>query len=237
MLIDQSLPRYFFPLYTLLPILTFWTTSSIFYFGGFDSEKNISNPKNTVTLKGTLIRMIQLHILQILSLLPMEAGYLMDPDKIHGCRLRYIMAGILLLDIIEYTVHRLYHTFPFLYQHVHKTHHEMKTPWSFGCLYNSYTEAVLTSLVISAFFFPIFQFTLEEFTYVTTIGVFWTCMDHCDYFDHVSFLGRKEHHRQHHEININKNFQQPFFIFLDNLFGTKLSIQPALTRPFFDSDR
>jgi len=209
------------PFYTILPICTFWTFSLFLYFSGFDSRENIENNKNTVTFRETCIRMIQLNVLHVMSILPMEYGLSLFPLEIEGVRFSYLIFGILLLDTIEYFAHYTYHKIPFLYHYVHKTHHAMKTPWSCGALYNSFSESILTSGLIAICFLLIFRFTLAEFTYVTTLGIIWTCMDHCDYFDHLTILGRKEHHRKHHEINIECNYQQPFFTFWDYALNTK----------------
>jgi len=205
---------------TLLPILTFWTVSSFFYFAGLDSVASMQNPKNSVSVRKTLWRMLQLNLLQIATTLPYEWG-LLNMNPIYGFRWTYFIGGIFLLDTIEFFMHYGYHSHPWLYRHFHKTHHEMKTSFSFGALYNSFPEALLTGGIIGLLFLHVFQFTLEEFSYVTTLGTLFTCIDHCEYFDHFYWLGRREYHKKHHEFG-NGNYQQPFFTFWDILFNTEL---------------
>ena len=208
-------------LLSLLPIFTFWTVSFFLYFGGFDSVANMQNPKNSVTVRQTLFRMVQLQFLQIVTTLPVEWGFVPIPAEVYGFRCWYFLGGIFLLDTIEFFVHYAYHANPWLYRHFHKTHHEMKTSFSFGALYNSIPEALLTGGIIGFLFLHVFQFTLQEFSYVTTLGTILTCIDHCEYFDHVYWLGRREFHKKHHESG-QGNYQQPFFTFWDVLLRTNI---------------
>lgn len=208
-------------LLSLLPIFTFWTVSFFFYVTGFDSVANMQNPKNSVTVRKALCRMVQLQFLQILTTLPVEWGLVPISAGVYGFRWWYFIGGIFLLDTIEFFMHYAYHSNPWLYRHFHKTHHEMKTSFSLGALYNSIPEAVLTGAIIGLFFLHLFQFTLQEFSYVTTLGTIFTCIDHCEYFDHVYWLGRREFHKKHHEYG-QGNYQQPFFTFWDVLLRTKI---------------
>lgn len=208
---------------TVVPIVTFWVGCSLCYFGGLDSEKNIHNPKNQVTLKGTLKRMVSLHVLQFASLYPLEAMWSSCPIKVevYGFRWVYFLGGIFVLDTLQYMSHRLYHEVPWLYRHVHKTHHEIKSPWSFGALYNSYPDAILTGALMTVVFLVFLGYTLEEYSWVLTLGTVATIIDHVDYFDHLDIFGKREHHRRHHEVNINCNYSQPFFTFWDKVLGTE----------------
>ncbi len=210
----------FLGFHTCFPVLTFWLTATLLHTCGFDTVENIGNPKNIVSLRQTMTRMLQLNALQMITVFPMELGY--SPFvTIDGFRWWYFLFGIILLDSIEFWLHLSYHRVPFLYQHLHKAHHEMKSSWSFGALYNSFAESIVTGAVLSTAFLLLFQFTLMEFTLVTSLGIIWACFDHCAYFDSVTWLGRKDHHRLHHESHHGRNFQQPFFTFWDVWMKTR----------------
>lgn len=204
---------------SFLPVISYWTVCVGCYYGGLDSTENIINPKNTVTLPQTIKRVIYLHILQIVTLLPIEWGWI-PGHIIYGWRWHYILLGFFLMDTVQYFSHRLNHAIPWLYAYSHKIHHEMKTTWSFGALYNSYSDALLVGSLLSISFFWIFHFTLEEFSYIVTISNIATIIDHVDYFDHKNWFGRKGYHRHHHETNVQSNFQQPFFTFWDKWLGS-----------------
>lgn len=211
-------------IYTFWPIGIFWTLSSLLYFGGFDNPKYIASKRNSVTVKQTIQRMLMLNLLQIATTLPLEMGYLNDLSPLppnDTFRWSYFLGGIFLLDTIEYFVHFAYHWSPWLYKHFHKTHHEMKLSWSYGALYNSYPEALLTGSVIGFMCFSVYGMSMCEFACVTSVGTIFTCLDHCAYFDDRNWFGRKEFHKNHHFYG-NGNYQQPFFTFWDILFQTKI---------------
>lgn len=191
-----------FPVWTLLPIATFWLTSTFLYCFGFDSQANINDPKNKCTLKQTLIRMLLLNVIQVSLTLPLEfclIPELMPKDQINGFRIAYFLFGVFLLDAMEYFLHRLYHSNSILYMALHKTHHEMKSCFSFGALYNSISESIITAGLISFVVLIVFKFTLQEYSIVQSLAVFATVLDHCSYFDNINILGRKQFHSVHHE--------------------------------------
>lgn len=205
--------------WSVLPVAVYWTVCVGCYLTGLDTEANMRNSKNQVSVRQTINRVATLHVLQIIVTLPSEMGLTGEP--IHDFRPRYILLGMLLLDTAEYFCHRLYHTHPLLYRHVHKTHHELKTPWSFGALYNSYVEAVITGACVSLIM-RLCNLSVAETSCVYTLGNVATIMDHVAYFDiKFSLFGKGAYHRYHHEVDVHKNFQQPFFTFWDTLLNTK----------------
>ena len=129
-------------------------------------------------------------------------------------RFYYIFLGIFLIDTVEYFCHRLYHTVPWLYKNAHKVHHEMVVPYTYGALYNSALESIITSSAMLLGFYY-FNFNFLEYIVTISLSYFCTVCDHAYLFQNkIGF------HCIHHEINSNKNFQQPFFTFYDKLFGT-----------------
>jgi len=211
-------------LLTLAPILTFWTAALGFHLLGWNSPDNMEHPRNLVTVWDTVVRMLQFDAFHILSTLPMEWGWFIPPEQVYGpdgIRWRYIVGGIFLMDTVQYWAHWLQHKVPFLYKHVHSTHHAMRYSWSLGTLYNSYAEVLLlTGPLMGVIFMWVARFTFVEFQIVSSLAIFWAVMDHTSAFDQVEWLGRKDFHQIHHSVYTDCNFQQPFMTFWDRWMGT-----------------
>lgn len=206
-------------LWSVLPVAVYWTVCVGCYFTGLDAKANMLNPKNQVSVQQTIRRVAILHVLQIMVTLPSEMGLL--GGRIHDLRGKYILMGLFWLDTTEYFCHRLYHSHPLLYRLIHKTHHELKTPWSFGALYNSYTDAVITGGSVNIVL-HLANLSAAEMSLVYTLGNVATIMDHVEFFDRKwSIFGKGPYHRYHHEVDVNKNFQQPFCTFWDTVLNTK----------------
>lgn len=208
---------------SFLPIAVYWLACGGLYLCSADPPESVKNVKNSVSFRATVIRVAQLHALQFLTTLPLEYGWvpIASVDRLSWWM---VLTGMFWLDTIEYFVHRLYHSVPFLYRHIHKTHHEMVCPWSVGALYNSFGEALLTSTFISMWFFQVTQYSLLEFAILSSLGNLATIVDHCHFFDSPEndWWKKKGHHRKHHETNQQGNFQQPFFDCWDRWLGTKV---------------
>lgn len=205
--------------YTLLPVVSYWTMCMFCYMSGFDTNKNIENRRNQVSLQQTIQRVAQLHLFQVLFSAPLENGapFLFTGQVVPRslCRLPYLLTGCFIVDTVEYWVHRLWHSHPFLYKWVHKTHHEMVCPWSFGALYNSYIEAALTGSCLVFVFFGVLDYSVCEFALVSTISNLATICDHCEFFETFDYFQKKRHHTIHHNIDLRCNFQQPFGTYWD----------------------
>jgi sphinganine C4-monooxygenase len=127
-------------------------------------------------------------------------------------RYYYILCGIILVDTIEYFMHRALHKFKFLYKY-HKVHHELNNPYNFGALYNSTVEGIIESvLLLSGFLLCNFSFT--EYIIVITLANISTVLDH------TSLNIKNSFHYLHHSKYQNNNFQQPFFTYYDRMFNT-----------------
>jgi len=207
---------------SLAPIITFWTAAVGFHLLGWNSQANMENPRNLITVRDSVWRMCQIDVLHVLTTLPMEWGWTIPAEQVYGdgVRLGYLVGGVLLVDTIEYFSHMIQHKIPWLFKHFHSGHHAMRYSWSFGSFYNSIQEVLLTGPLLALFFMYIFRFTLVEFQIVSCLAVFWTVMDHTEAFDNVWWLGRKDFHRIHHSVYVDCNFQQPFLTFWDRWLGT-----------------
>ena len=123
-----------------------------------------------------------------------------------------IPVGIVVMDILQYIMHRLAHTIPALYRH-HKVHHEMKELSSVGGLYNDYAEAIVSSGVMGIVFNCLLGFSMLEFSILSSLSFIATVRLHSPQFG-------KTNHWRHHNGFKNYNFQQPFGTWLDKLMGT-----------------
>jgi methylsterol monooxygenase len=109
--------------------------------------------------------------------------------------LGHILVCYVICDIWFYHSHRLLH-FPFLYKHIHKTHHEWTAPFSLMSIYNHPVDHVLGN-----------QGSLSAGVLLmgTPLPVMWlwicimlgqTIVDHCGY--HFPLLSSPEFHDFHH---------------------------------------
>eukprot|EP00928_Gymnodinium_smaydae_P001903 TRINITY_DN1067_c0_g2_i1.p1 TRINITY_DN1067_c0_g2~~TRINITY_DN1067_c0_g2_i1.p1 ORF type:complete len:210 (+),score=26.57 TRINITY_DN1067_c0_g2_i1:53-682(+) len=123
-----------------------------------------------------------------------------------------VVFGILVLDTVEYWVHRYMHMNKWLYRHTHQTHHMPKV-CAILALYNSAFEAVPVGTLI-ALAFRLSGITWLDFIIVTSLGNMKTAWDHAS--------TRKGHHHELHHMKPSGNFEQPFFDVWDRLMGTKV---------------
>jgi sphinganine C4-monooxygenase len=193
----------------IIPFITYWTTClilNILDIGTITEKKNNLNVVSkykvfTNVLNGTLN-----HYLINLLLYNFE---ILD---IYNFRYMYILYGIILIDTIEYVMHRALHEFNFLYKY-HKVHHEINNPYNFGALYNSKNEGIIeASLLLSGFI--VFKFSFLEYIIVLSLANFATVLDH------TNLNIKKKFHYLHHSKYQNYNYQQPFFTYWDRIFGT-----------------
>jgi sphinganine C4-monooxygenase len=193
----------------IIPFITYWTTClilNILDIGTITEKKNNLNVVSkykvfTNVLNGTLN-----HYLINLLLYNFE---ILD---INNFRYMYILYGIILIDTIEYVMHRALHEFNFLYKY-HKVHHEINNPYNFGALYNSKNEGIIeASLLLSGFI--LFKFSFLEYIIVLSLANFATVLDH------TNLNIKKRFHYLHHSKYQNYNYQQPFFTYWDRIFGT-----------------
>lgn len=189
------------------PILVYWFTCILL--SPFDLT-NEQNKRNRPSKRHVILRVLYLHMLQVLTQLPKTyQDSFLPPEYIRWYR---IPLGCFLLITIQYWMHRADHTFPRLYKY-HKVHHELVIPYSYGALYNSYGEAILTGGIIGALFL-LFGFNSAEFALVITLGNIATVIDHVEGLPLT-------HHKIHH-LDQRGNFSQPLIDIWDRWCGTKL---------------
>ena len=126
-------------------------------------------------------------------------------------RYEYLLYGIILVDTIEYFMHRALHKYSFLYKY-HKVHHEVNIPYSYCTLYNSLVEGIIeVALLLTGFM--IFNFSFTEYIIVISLANISGVIIHTS-------LNMSRYHYLHHAKYQNYNFQQPFFTYWDRLLNT-----------------
>jgi sterol desaturase/sphingolipid hydroxylase (fatty acid hydroxylase superfamily) len=203
---------------TMLPVATFWITSFYFYATG-KTELTEEQQKKNINLTPLFMakKMIQINILYIASTLAsihiqQIIGIQQNTEKPFLLRLWTVPFGMFAIDTVQYFAHRAYHTYPFLYRY-HKVHHQLKSLHVMGSLYNSWTEIVMTGSLSALTFYGFLQYTPFEFAMVTSISFVATIKDHCPGYGTTA-------HSIHHNVDVNCNFQQPFFNYWDIILGT-----------------
>ena len=131
--------------------------------------------------------------------------YLLPTD---GGGLWTVLAGMCIVDTVEYWCHRLMHRIPWAYKHMHSTHHSV-APQPLCALLNSSNEAIFTGGWVAAGFLFL-QLPWESFVIVMSLASAKTV------WDHSSFSCQ---HALHH-ARPTVNFEQPFFSFWDRAMGT-----------------
>lgn len=138
-----------------------------------------------------------------------------------GATLRplYVALGCALLDTVEYWLHRAYHT-PLLYARLHKQHHELKLPYSYGALYNG-AEVVLTAPALFGAFYA-GGLAYREMLVVTALSYACTVGQHTYTGAADAVHQHSAHHWLHHATSQRHNYAQPFTDWWDVLMQTKL---------------
>merc|ERR1711991_43805 len=127
-----------------------------------------------------------------------------------------IVVLTLLSEVGFYFSHRLLHEVPFLYRHVHKYHHQFRTPIALAAEAQHPLEMVLCT-AWGMTFWPFLLGTHAQVLAIgTAIGTFSSMSDHCGYW----FFGngiQPFFHDWHHERNAGN---YGFLGLMDGLFGT-----------------
>ncbi len=194
----------------------YWGLCLVLHLCGLGRLSPEQEKKNLVSRSHVALRVLEVQTSQFFSyvgldllwMLPNPAGNILG-----SIRWLYVLAGILLFDLVEYVMHRLYHH-PLLYKHVHKPHHLLWCPYPYSALYNGKIEYTVTGAMLFVAF-RLSGFSQMEFVMVNLLGTFKTVLDH-------TWFGDKERfHWVHHEVDIQKNFEQPWTDIYDRIFGTK----------------
>jgi sterol desaturase/sphingolipid hydroxylase (fatty acid hydroxylase superfamily) len=132
-------------------------------------------------------------------------GISYSPDEIPGANvfLRHLSAWIVAEEFGFYYSHRLFHEIPYLYQHIHKIHHEWPSSVAFAARYAHPIEDILANvspLVLG----PLITGSHMSLWFVwIAVALFSTELGHSGY--HFPFVASAEFHDAHHHFT-NCNF-------------------------------
>ena len=179
----------------------YWGLCLLFMLLGLGRLSPEQERKNKVSRPAVYRRVLEVQLSQLVSYVVVDQLALM-PDPAGVPRWFMVLPGLLMFDFVEYVMHRLYHT-RLLYARIHKPHHLLWCPYPAAALYNGTIEYTVTGAMIFIAH-RLAGFTLQEMVLVNLLGTAKTVLDH-------TWFGSKEaFHWIHHEINIDKNFEQPW---------------------------
>jgi sphinganine C4-monooxygenase len=120
------------------------------------------------------------------------------------------------MDSWQYFWHRSFHTWHFLYRHIHSVHHRLYVPYAFGALYNHPIEGLILDTLGAVVSHSLTRMTIRQAILLFTFSTFKTVDDHCGYriwWDpcQLFFANNSDYHDIHHQAyGIKANFSQPF---------------------------
>nr|XP_039271223.1 cholesterol 25-hydroxylase-like protein 1, member 2 [Styela clava] len=136
-----------------------------------------------------------------------------------------LLGNMLIFDFQYYWWHRLHHNYRFLYKYVHKLHHEHNSPCSWTTQYVTGCELVAVGIFANLNPLILNQHFLT--THVAILmNIYVSVEAHTGYdfpgsmasVSPFNLWGGAPKHDMHHQKPLT-NFQ-PFFTYLDNIFGT-----------------
>jgi sterol desaturase/sphingolipid hydroxylase (fatty acid hydroxylase superfamily) len=175
-------------------IPVYWGLCLVLYLLGIGRLTAAQEAKNKVSRSAVAWRILEVQLSQLSSYVAIEEfTFVMDnPLDLWGSlRWTYVIVGLLVFDLVEYVMHRIYHH-RLLYKRVHKAHHLLWCPYPYASLYNSTIEYTITGAMIFLTFRAL-NYSLPELVVVNTLGTVKTIFDH-------TWMGSKDaHHWVHHE--------------------------------------
>lgn len=191
------------------PFLAYWLLCAIFTLRGLDTRPDVHYEKNSVSRLRVVASVASLHATGVFT--NVVYMLLVEHRGLETLRWTHLVIGMLVLDAIEYWVHRAWHT-SLLYERFHKEHHRLKAPYSYAALYNGMGETSVTSPLVGLGFYAC-GLSWREFLVVTTAAYLSTAHQH-------TYTGTGAHHWRHHALSSQHNFAQPFLPYWDYLMGT-----------------
>ncbi|KAF4350994.1 sphinganine C4-monooxygenase 1 [Cannabis sativa] len=226
---------------TILPIIVYWVYSGMYCLLDLlvgnkyrlhskeeEDEKNVV-PKGVV-IKGVLIQQFLQAMVAITCYYMVninDGAYIVEKKTTSLINLiRQFISAMVVLDTVQYFMHRCMHQNKFLYKHIHSQHHQLIVPYAFGALYNHPLEGLFVDTFSGALAFLVSGMSARASIFFYTFATIKGVDDHCGIclpgnIFHVIFKNNTAYHDIHHQFYGNKyNFSQPFFVMWDKLLGT-----------------
>ena len=135
-----------------------------------------------------------------------------------------LVVSYLVTDFLFYWAHRTLHI-PFLYQRIHKLHHQFHQPIGFACEYAHPIELVIGNMLPVAAGPLFFKFHFYVFVVWMVIAILGTSWGHSGFMQPLAYT--KGHHDFHHSHNVGNYGSLPFW---DFLMGTDRAYREYLER-------
>lgn len=138
-----------------------------------------------------------------------------------------LFIGFFIIDTWQFVLHYTMHAHPFLYRKLHSRHHQLYVPYAYGALFNHPLEGFLLDTLGTGVAMIVTGLTPREQILLFSFATLKTVDDHCGYilpWDPLQFFfpNNSVYHDIHHqEFGLKFNYDQPFFTFWDDLFGTR----------------
>lgn len=199
----------------ILQLVTFWLPCIIYHylprlFPAFSERHKLQPaPKQPsaadvrdafVTVAGNQLLGIVLHLAQLSAqqhFKGQQSTYVVTPSLPSlPILVRDVLLSLLLREILFYYVHRLFHTFPYLYRTIHKKHHRFTAPIAVAAQYAHPIEQIFANVL------PI---TLPPQILGSHMITFWTYMGYelvntaTVHSGYDFFVGKARFHDEHHE--------------------------------------
>ncbi|XP_062109456.1 sphinganine C4-monooxygenase 1-like [Humulus lupulus] len=226
---------------TFVPIIVYWIYSGMYillelllgekyrlHSKNDENEKNVV-PKRVV-IKGVLIQQFLQAMVAITCYMVIGndgENVVVDENSSSLINLiRQFFIAMVVLDTMQYFMHRFMHQNKFMYKHIHSQHHRLIVPYAFGALYNHPLEGLFVDTFSGALAFLVSGMSPRASIFFYTFATIKAVDDHCGIclpwnIFHVIFKNNTAYHDIHHQFYGNKyNFSQPFFVMWDKLLGT-----------------
>jgi|DEB0MinimDraft_6_1074348.scaffolds.fasta_scaffold35230_2 sterol desaturase/sphingolipid hydroxylase (fatty acid hydroxylase superfamily) len=128
-----------------------------------------------------------------------------------------VTLGVFFVDTVEYWRHRLEHSVPYLYRNAHKEHHMQRPMTTLEGFRNDQADLLLPLIPFTAYVL-FANVSFVETMVLASMAIIATYADHTLTGD--AEYDRTKFHNVHHTSGWNRNFQQPFFSYWDELCGT-----------------
>ncbi|KAH7665656.1 Sphingolipid hydroxylase protein [Dioscorea alata] len=223
----------------VVPVIVYWVFSGFYellsqYCVNYRLHpKGEEEERNIVPRSKVIKRMLIHHAIQILIVCLVTKAWDQNekgaaPKVQHSLPVIAVqfVIGMVVVDTVQYFMHRYTHENKFLYKHIHSYHHALVVPYASGAQYVSLLDGLFDTLG-GVLAFLVSGMTVRTSIYFYSFTVLKNMDLHCGlYFPWINplqafFPNNSAFHDSHHQLQGQKcNFSQPFFVSWDKILGT-----------------